>query len=132
MNFLGVLPARWVKKANTKAKTAATVHEEEIDLQEVDVAGNTKRSDGELVGQFISSCRLSVVFFPTPETPKREKQNGTTHTHRKIEINFTATTLDDNQIQEEVGTEKIGRTLVRSQGGKGSDFFLFFLQMADK
>lgn len=52
---------------------------DEIDLE---VAGNTKRSDGELVGQFISSCRLSVgaliaAFVSSPphnaHTTHREK-----------------------------------------------------------
>lgn len=77
------LPARWAVVVKT-AKMTRTVQEEanrlEIDVAE---AGSTRRSDGELVGQFISSCRLSAGRvrrrFEAPKTKNshfNEKKNS--------------------------------------------------------
>lgn len=56
-------------------ETVKTVHgEETILLLDVAEAGNTRRSDGELVGQFISSCRLAG---------RRVARSSPTHKHTK-------------------------------------------------
>ncbi|KAK4002549.1 hypothetical protein OUZ56_004369 [Daphnia magna] len=54
-------------------ETVKTVHGEEVILllDEAE-AGNTRRSDGELVGQFISSCRLAG---------RRVARSSPTHIH---------------------------------------------------
>lgn len=57
----------------TMVETVKTVHGEEVILllDEAE-AGNTRRSDGELVGQFISSCRLAG---------RRVARSSPTHIH---------------------------------------------------
>lgn len=57
----------------TMVETVKTVHgEEAILLLDEAEAGNTRRSDGELVGQFISSCRLAG---------RRVARSSPTHIH---------------------------------------------------